>query len=214
MRAGTTLYTLSAQNWLAAWGHNKVGEMLKQEQWKMSLNRAFNHSKRCMLWITRRVSLCCTVYSWERRGGMWFFFFEFEHTRWACRHFLYLMWRKKILRGLHGGFHAQKVNSTLIRGKDESRRNLENFQYSDPVNENHSPHCETFKSSSIPRWFSPNTELMMGRRQRCVYTELHSAFFGESPDGILVPALSVKGLISCSWFEECNCFYVCTSMCM
>lgn len=44
------------------------------------------------------------------------------------------------------------------------------------------------------------------------FTLNYTECFGESQDGIPLPVLSVKGLISCSWSEERNCFYVCTSV--
>lgn len=63
-----------------------------------------------------------------------------------------------------------------------------------------------------PSRFSPNTELATGLRQHHAYAELHSA--EESQRGIPVPVLGVKGLISRSWFEERNCFFVCScSLC-
>lgn len=46
------------------------------------------------------------------------------------------------------------------------------------------------------------------------FTLNYTERFGESPDGIPTLVLGVKGLISCSWFEERNCFCVCISVCV
>lgn len=87
------------------------------------------------------------------------------------------------------------------------------FQHSDPVNENHSLHSETFDSSGIPAG-SVQTQ---SSRQATVGTMLtlnYTERFGESRRGTSVPVLGVKGLISRSWFEERNCFFVCSySLC-
>lgn len=71
--------------------------------------------------------------------------------------------------------------------------------------------AETITSSSLPTDFCPNTELTTGQHQSCIYPELHRALWWK--DGCNpVPVLGVKGLISRSWFEERNCFYVYVSV--
>jgi len=95
-------------------------------------------------------------------------------------------------------------------GKDESPCNVDNFHTVTQSNENHSPHCETFSPSSIPA----DLVQTLSSRQAAISTALtlnYTQHSGESQGGISVPVLGVKGLISCSWFEERNCFCVCSS---
>ena len=42
----------------------------------------------------------------------------------------------------------------------------------------------------------------------------YTGHFAEGMDGIPVPVLSVKGLISRSWFKERNCFCVYVNVCV
>jgi len=71
-------------------------------------------------------------------------------------------------------------------------------------------HTETFKSRNLHADFESNRWAHDGSPSALNYTER----FGESADGIPVLVLSVKGLISSSWFEERNRFCVCTSLCV
>lgn len=57
-----------------------------------------------------------------------------------------------------------------------------------------------------PCWSNPNTEPTTRRSLYATYGELQPERLG----GIHVLLLGVKGLISCSWFEEHNCFCVCS----
>lgn len=47
---------------------------------------------------------------------------------------------------------------------------------------------------------------------RAAFALNYTEHFAEGMDGIPVPVLGVKGLISCSWFEERNCFCVYASV--
>lgn len=76
------------------------------------------------------------------------------------------------------------------------------------MNENHPSHSEAFKSSRRP---ADSVQTLSSWRD-AISTALtlnYTQCFGESPHGIPVPVLGVKGLISCSWLGECNCFCVC-----
>lgn len=139
---------------------------------------------------------------------------EFEHTE---QHASIYIWfggrkrKKKKPEGLHGGCHAQEVYGTLIGERDESRRDLENFNTGTQSMETIHRAARPSNQAALPADLVQTAELTAGRESALHLRRITAERFGESPDGIPVPVLSVKGLIRCSWFEERNCFCVCTS---
>lgn len=197
IRAGATLYTHLANNCWKPGGHNKTEETMQREGRKTSSVQALNHNTG---------SAACSYSDSSKRWPVLLdprFLFELRvHSTCGCLYWIV----EENPKGLCGGCHGLKVNCTLIEGEMKAGARLKMSIR----------HARQWKPSSAPRPSHPaaspliSVQTLSSRRVsiRAAFTLNYTEHFGERMDAIPVPVLSVKGLISRSWFEERNCFCV------